>query len=73
VHVSRFIQSDFRRNYDSLLNRLNFRTPCLDILLLVSGFKDKANCSIMGTIDLRVPRKQVKDFPTFNVNNASLS
>jgi hypothetical protein len=58
------------RNYNSVVNRLNFRTlysrrQHLNVLFLVNVFKDKVNCCSI------IPIKQVRDFTTFNMSYVS--
>jgi hypothetical protein len=56
---------------------LQFKTLCsrrqnLDALFLISVFKNRTECcSIMDTVCLRVPTKQIRDFSTFKVSNVS--
>jgi hypothetical protein len=73
----RFIQSNFLRYYELLLNYLHLKTlysrrQHLDALFLVNVFKNKINsCSIMDTVGLQIPAKQIRDFSTFRVKNVS--
>jgi hypothetical protein len=60
-----------------MLNYLHFkilysRQQNLDALFLINVFKNKIDCcSIMDTVALRVPTKQIRDFSNFNVSNVS--
>jgi hypothetical protein len=66
---NRFIQSNYLRNYELILNYLHLKTlhsrrQHLDALFLVNVFKNKINCySIMDTVGLYIPAKQIRDFP----------
>jgi hypothetical protein len=59
-----------------ILNCLNFRTlhsrrNHLDSLFLINIFKSKINChSVMDTVGIRVPTRQIRDFSTFSVSSA---
>jgi hypothetical protein len=72
----RFPQLVSPRNYDLILNCINFRTLYsrrrhLHALFLINVFKGKINChSIIDTVGIRVPIRQIRDFSTFNVNSA---
>jgi hypothetical protein len=72
----RFLQFVIPRKYDLILNCLNFRTlhsrrRHLDALFLINIFKSKMNChSIMDTVGIRVPTRQIRDFSTFSVSSA---
>jgi hypothetical protein len=72
----RFFQADFLRNYNSILTSLNFRTlhsrrRHLDALFLINVFKGKINCpSILDTVGIRVPTRQIREFSTFSVSSA---
>jgi hypothetical protein len=71
----RFLQADFLRNYNSVLNSLNFRTlhsrRHLDALFLINVFKGKINCrSILDSVGIRVPTRQIREFSTFSVSSA---
>jgi hypothetical protein len=74
---NRFIQSNCLRNYKLILNYLHLKTLYsrrrhLDALFLVNVFKKKINCySIMDTVGLHMPPKQIRDFSTFRVKNVS--
>jgi hypothetical protein len=74
---NRFIQSNSFCDYEFMLNYLQFKTlysrrQNLDVLFLISVFKNRTECcSIMDTVSLRVPTKQIRDFSTFKVSNAS--
>jgi hypothetical protein len=69
-------QAYFLRNYNSILNSLNFRTlnsrrRHLDALFLINVFKGKINCpSILDSVGIRVPTRQIREFSTFSVSNA---
>jgi hypothetical protein len=71
----RFPQFVIPRNYDLILNCLNFRTLYsrrrhLDALFLINIFKSKINChSIMDTVGIRVSTRQIRDFSTFSVSS----
>jgi hypothetical protein len=71
-----FLQFVIPRNYDFILNCLNFRTlysrrRLLDALSLINTFKSKINChSTMDTIGIRVPTRQIRDFSTFSASSA---
>jgi hypothetical protein len=71
---NRFIQSNSFCEYEFMLNYLKFKTlycrrQNLDALFLISVFKNRTECgSIMDTVGLRVPTKQIKDFSTFKVS-----
>jgi hypothetical protein len=70
----RFLQFVIPRNYDLILNCLNFRTLYsrrhLDALFLINIFKSKINChSIMDTVGIRVPTRQIRDFSTFSISS----
>jgi hypothetical protein len=72
----RFFQADFLRNYISILNYLNFRTlhsrrRHIDALFLINVFKGKINCpSILDTVGICVPTRQVREFSTFSVTSS---
>jgi hypothetical protein len=74
---NRFVQSNCSRNYEFMLNYLHLKTlysrrQHLDALFLVYVFKNKINCcSIMDTVGLHIPAKQIRDFSTFRVKNVS--
>jgi hypothetical protein len=74
---NRFIQPNFSHTYESILNYLHLKTlysrrQHLDALFLVNVFKYIINCfSMMDTVGLYIPAKQVRDFPTFRVKNVS--
>jgi hypothetical protein len=60
----------------SIFSHLNFRTlysirQHIDVSFLVNVLKDKVSCSVMDTVDFRVPTRQIKDFSNFSVNNVS--
>jgi hypothetical protein len=63
-----FFQFDILHNYDLILNCLNFRTLYsrqhhLNVLFLINVFNGKINChSIMNTVDIRVPARQIENF-----------
>jgi hypothetical protein len=41
----------------------------LDVLFLINVFKNKIYCcSILGTVDLRVPTKQIRDLSTLDAS-----
>jgi hypothetical protein len=77
VCYNRFIHPNFVCNYESILNYLCFKTlysrrQNLDALFLINVSKNKMDCcSIMDTVGLRVPTKQIRGFSTFNVSNVS--
>jgi hypothetical protein len=61
----RFLQADFLRNYNSILNYLNFRTlhsrRHLDALFRINVFKGKRNCpSILDSVGICVPTMQIR-------------
>jgi hypothetical protein len=64
------------RNYDRILSHLNFRTlysrrQHLDDLFLINVFKDKIYfLSIMDTVGIRVPTRQVREFYIFSLSSA---
>jgi hypothetical protein len=66
---NRFIQSNGLRNYELMLNYLYLKTlycrrQHLDAIFLVNIFKNKINCySIMDTVGLHIPAKQIRGFP----------
>jgi hypothetical protein len=70
-----FFQLDILRNYDLILSSLNFRTLYsgrrhLDALFFINIFKGKINChSIMDTVGIRVPTRQIRECSTFSVNS----
>jgi hypothetical protein len=72
-----FIKSNCLRNYELMLNYLHLKTlysrrQHLDALFLVNVFTNKINCcSIMDTVGLHIPVKQIRDFSTFRVKNVS--
>jgi hypothetical protein len=72
----RFFQADILRNCNSIYIFLNFRTlhsrrRHLDALFLINVFKGKINCpSILDTVGIRVPTRQIKEFSTFSVSIA---
>jgi len=71
----RLLQLDILRNDDSILNSLNFRTlnyqRHLDALFLINVFKGKINChSILDTVGIRAPTRQIREFSTFSVSSA---
>jgi hypothetical protein len=71
-----FSPTPFACNYESMLNYLHFKTiysrrQNLDSLFLINVFRNRIYCSIMDTVGLRVPTKQIRDFSTFNVCNVS--
>jgi hypothetical protein len=66
-----FFQFDILRNYDLILNSLNFRTLYftrhLYALFLLNVFKGEINChSILGTVGILVPTMQIRQFSTFS-------
>jgi hypothetical protein len=69
-------QFDMLRNYDLILNHLNFRTLYsrrrnLDDLFLINIFKGKINShSTMDTVGIRVPTRQIREFCTSSVSSA---
>jgi hypothetical protein len=73
----RFIQPNSFCNYESMLNcqhliNLYSWRQNLDALLLSNVFKNKIDCcSVMDTVGLLAPCKQIRDFTTFNVSNVS--
>jgi hypothetical protein len=55
------------------LKTLYSRRQHLDALYLVNVFKNKINCcTIMDTIGLHIPAKQIRDFSTFRLKNVSI-
>jgi hypothetical protein len=60
-----------------MLNYLHLKTlysrwQHLNSLFLVNVFKNKMNCySIMDTVGLHIPAKQIRDVSTFRVKNVS--
>jgi hypothetical protein len=70
------LQADFLRNYKSILNYLNFRTLYsrrrhLHALFIINVFKGKLNCpSILDSVGIRVPTRQIREFSTFSVSSA---
>jgi hypothetical protein len=74
---NRFIQSNCSCNYELMLNYLHLKTlysrrQHIDALFLVNVSKNKMNCcSIMDTVGLHIPAKQIRDFSTFRVKNVS--
>jgi hypothetical protein len=76
LYYNRFIEPCSFCEYESMLNYLQFkalysRWQNLASLFLINVFKNKIDCSIMDTVGLRVPTKQIRDFSTFNVSNVS--
>jgi hypothetical protein len=71
--VLSFFQLDILSSYDSILSHLNFRTlyskqQHLDAIFLINVFKGKINYhSIMDTVGIRVPTRQIGGFSTFSV------
>jgi hypothetical protein len=71
-----FFQADFLRNYNSILNCLNFRTlhsrrRRLHALFLINIFKAKINYpSILDSVGIRVSTRQIREFSTFSVSSA---
>jgi hypothetical protein len=69
----------FLRNCDSILSHLNFRTLYsrrrhLDALFLINVFKGKINYqSIMDTVGIRVPTRQIREISTFSVSSALIN
>jgi hypothetical protein len=67
-------QAYFLRNYNSILNSLNFRTlhsrrRHLDYLFLINVFK--INCpSILDSVGFRVSTRQIREFSIFSVSSA---
>jgi hypothetical protein len=61
-------------NYESILNSLNFRriySRYTDVMFLINVFKGKINShSIVDTVDIRVPTRQIREFSTFSVSRA---
>jgi hypothetical protein len=63
-------------NYDLILSYLNFRTLYsrrrhLDALFLINVLKGKINRhSIMTTVGIRVPTRQIREFSTFSESSA---
>jgi hypothetical protein len=74
---NRCIQSNCLCNYELILNYLHlktlyFRRQHLNALFRVNVFKNKINSySIMDTVGLHIPAKQIRDFSTFRVRNVS--
>jgi hypothetical protein len=74
---NRFMQPSSFCNYETMLNYLHFkmlfyRLQNFDTLFLINVFKNKIGwCSVMHTVGLCVPTKQIRDFSTFNVSNIS--
>jgi hypothetical protein len=74
---NRFIHPISFCNYGWMLIYLYFKTlysrrQDLDALFLINAFKNKIVCwSIMDTVGVRVPTKQIRDFYAFNVSNIS--
>jgi hypothetical protein len=72
----RFFQFCMLRNYDLIPSHLNFRTLYsrrrhLNALFLINVFEGKINChSIMDTVGIRVPTRQIREFSTFSVSSA---
>jgi hypothetical protein len=70
---NRFMQSIVSRNYELMSTYLHLKTlysrrQHLDALFLVNVFKNKLNCcSIMDTVGLHIPAKQIRDFSTIRV------
>jgi hypothetical protein len=71
-----FLSGSFLRNYNFILNSLNFRTlhsrrRHLDALFLINAFRGKINCpSISDTVGIRVPTRHIREFSIFNVSSA---
>jgi hypothetical protein len=48
------------------------RRQNLDALVLINLFKNRTECfSVMDTVGLRLPHKQIRDFSTFKASNVS--
>jgi hypothetical protein len=64
------LQLDILRNYDLILNYLDFRTLYsrlrhIDALFIINVSKGKINChSNMDTVGVRVPARQIREFST---------
>jgi hypothetical protein len=72
----RYFQFGMLRNHDLILSHLNFsmlysRRQHLDALFRINIFKGKINChSIIDTVGIRVPTRQIREFSTFSVSSA---
>jgi hypothetical protein len=69
-----FVKSHNLPNYDLILNYLNHCRTLHSrrhryVLFLINISKGKINClSIMNTVGIRVPTRQIREFPTFSVS-----
>jgi hypothetical protein len=70
-----FFHSDILHNYYLILNSLNIRIlhsrRHLNALFLMIAFKGKINChSILDTVGISVPTRQIREFSTFSMSSA---
>lgn len=47
------------------------RRQNLDAVFLIDVFKNKVECSLMNTVGIRIPTKQIREFSTLKVGNVS--